>query len=365
MLPQALQLIQGARTKENVLAAFAALNPGDSDSRFRRRSAASPTDTACISDVALNLLNLRNPVTGDIVMPAPRAGGTVIGNDIDGRSVPVGGNPFIRQRNVVPGGVHAGPVHLQARRAAHGQQPPERHRLLRRVPRARSVSRSVEPGLALHAASAPIENATVALSDTHIFGSNKVNEMRGGVFYLNNTRQLDDPFLGLTNDSVGVPNPATFFDSSTATTRLGHYIGRPGGTMERFSFGGPNDSFNKRRAADLDDRRHAQLDHDGARAAHGRRVPAQRIQHQPARGAGDGVREVRQLHAAPARAGDRGRHAVRHHRQAVPLQRLQPVPRRRLAAVAVADAQRSASATSSSAGRRRSTAGSATSTSRR
>ena len=44
-----------------------------------------------------------------------------------------------------------------------------------------------------------------------------------------------------------MPNPATFYDSSTATMRLGHYIGRPGGTMERFSFGGPNDSFNKRR----------------------------------------------------------------------------------------------------------------------
>ncbi len=43
-----------------------------------------------------------------------------------------------------------------------------------------------------------------------------------------------------------MPNPATFFDTSNATTRLGHYIGRPGGTMERFSFGGPNDSFNKR-----------------------------------------------------------------------------------------------------------------------
>ena len=50
----------------------------------------------------------------------------------------------------------------------------------------------------------------------------------------------------MTNESIGVTNPATFFDSSNATLRLGHYIGRPGGTMERFSFGGPNDSFNRR-----------------------------------------------------------------------------------------------------------------------
>ena len=90
------------------------------------------------------------------------------------------------------------------------------------------------------------KNATVALSDTHIFGSSMVNEIRGGMFYLNNTRQLDEPFLDITNASVGIPNPANNYDTSSATTRLGHYIGRPGGTMERFSFGGPNDSFNKR-----------------------------------------------------------------------------------------------------------------------
>jgi hypothetical protein len=51
----------------------------------------------------------------------------------------------------------------------------------------------------------------------------------------------------MTNASVGVPNPATFFDSSDATLRLGHYVGAPGTLMERFSFGGPNDTFNKRR----------------------------------------------------------------------------------------------------------------------
>ena len=99
-LPQALQLIQGARTKENVLAAFAALNPSILTS-IPKAQCSSPTDRACISDVAINLLNLRNPVTGDFVIPAPRAGGTVIGNDINvvGSN---GGNPFIRQRNVVP-----------------------------------------------------------------------------------------------------------------------------------------------------------------------------------------------------------------------------------------------------------------------
>ena len=91
------------------------------------------------------------------------------------------------------------------------------------------------------------ENATVAISDTHICGTNKVNELRGGVFYLNNTRQLDDPFLDLTNASVGIPNPGDVLrhqqrdDCVSATTSAGRAA-----SMERFSFGGPNDSFNKR-----------------------------------------------------------------------------------------------------------------------
>lgn len=100
VLPQALQLIQGARTKENVLAAFAALNPSILQS-IPKAQCSGPRDTACISDVALNLLNLRNPATGDFVLAPPRAGGSVVGSDITAGSS-VGGNPFIRQRNVVP-----------------------------------------------------------------------------------------------------------------------------------------------------------------------------------------------------------------------------------------------------------------------
>ena len=40
-------------------------------------------------------------------------------------------------------------------------------------------------------------------------------------------------------------NPATVFDNSIATTRLGHFIGR--NNIANFSFGGPNDSFNRRK----------------------------------------------------------------------------------------------------------------------
>jgi hypothetical protein len=85
MLPDALRLVQGARTKESLLAAFSAINPGISAS-IPKAQCASPTDSACISDVALALFNLRNPVTGDYVIPAPRAGLATTGSDPGTRS---------------------------------------------------------------------------------------------------------------------------------------------------------------------------------------------------------------------------------------------------------------------------------------
>jgi Carboxypeptidase regulatory-like domain len=244
VLPQALQLIQGARTKESVLAAFAALNPSILQS-IPKAQCAGPGDTTCVSDIALNLLNLRNPVTGDYVIPAPRAGGAVFGADITA-GPSVGGNPFIRQRNVVPAEFTQDQYTLKL----DGQMTTN-NRLSGTVFYANFPGLDPFPDPFSLASPFTLKradrNATGSISDTHIFGSNKVNEIRGGVFYLNNSRQLDDPFLDLTNDGIGVTNPATFFDASDATTRLGHYVGRPGGLMERFSFGGPNDTFNKRR----------------------------------------------------------------------------------------------------------------------
>ena len=243
-LPQALQLIQGARTKESVLGAFAALNPSILTS-IPKAQCSSPTDRACISDVAINLLNLRNPVTGDFVIPAPRTGGTVIGTDINVAGSN-GGNPFIRQRNVVPAEFTQDQFTLKLDGQLSANNRLSATGFYANFP-------GLDPFPDPSSLVSPFtlkrtdENSTTAISDTHIFGATKVNELRGGVFDLNNSRQLDDPFSELTNQGIGVPNPATFYDSSTATTRLGHYIGRPGGTMERFSFGGPNDSYNKRR----------------------------------------------------------------------------------------------------------------------
>ncbi len=243
VMPQALQLIQGARTKDNVWAAFSQLNPSIQTS-IPKAQCSGPGDTACISDTAIALLNLRNPVTGDFVIPAPRTGGTVIGNDITAGTM-VGGNPFVRQRNVVP----AEFTQDQYTAKIDGQITTN-NRLNGTVFYAKFPGLDPFPDPSSMVSPFTLkrddENATVAIADTHVFGNNKVNELRGGMFYLNNTRQLDDPFLELTNQAIGVNNPATFFDASNATLRLGHYIGRPDGTMSRFSFGGPNDSFNRR-----------------------------------------------------------------------------------------------------------------------
>jgi hypothetical protein len=242
-LPQALQLIQGPRTKDNLLAAFAALNPSILQS-IPKAHCSGPGDTACISDVAVALLNLRNPVTGDFVIPAPRADAQLIGSDTAAGTV-VGGNPFLRQRNVVPAEFTQDQYTLKLDGQITANNRMSGTLFYAKFP-------GLDPFPDPYSLASPFtlrradRNTTFALSDTHVLGANKVNELRGGVFDLNNSRSLDEPFLGITNQSVGVQNPATFFDNSEATNRLGHYVGRPGGTLDRFSFGGPNDSFNKR-----------------------------------------------------------------------------------------------------------------------
>lgn len=235
VLPQALTLISGERTKQNVFDAFRALNPGIT---------ASIPNANAISDVAIRLLNVSNPATGDFIIPAPRASGPVVGRD-GNVSGSVGGNPYIRQRNVFPAEFEQDQFTLKLDgRLTH-------HNTL-----SGTLFYSNFPGLdsfpdPLSLASPFVlrradRNRTLAISDQHIFSPQLINEARFGYFYLDNTRRLDDPFLQITNESVGIPNPAVAFDSSPSTLRLGHYVGRPGTILERFSFGGPNDSFNER-----------------------------------------------------------------------------------------------------------------------
>ena len=243
VLPSALQLIGGDRTKENLLAAFSQLNPGITAS-IPKAQCTSANDRACVADVAVRLLNLKNPATGDYLIPAPRFGGSVVGSDIAATGS-VGGNPFIRQRNVFP---------------ADFKQDQFTTKIDARLSSANTLSGTfffsnfpaLDPFPDPLSLASPVtlkrndRNRTLVLSDVHVFGQRLTNEFRAGYFSLNNTRVLDDPFLAITNESVGIPNPALFFDQGPGTQRLGHYVGRPGTLMERFSFGGPNDTFNRR-----------------------------------------------------------------------------------------------------------------------
>jgi hypothetical protein len=223
-LPDALSLIRGERTPESLFQAFRATNP-----------AFSLTSPHEIDPVAVKLLQLRNPVTKDYVIPAP-AGRTPLGRTRD-----AAGNPLTLVRNVVPAEFRqdqfTGRLDAQLGSADRvsgvlfwsnfpGFDPfPDPSSLaspftLRREDRARVLS----------------------LSETRVFTSNLTAEARFGLFVLHNTRRLDDAFLSLTNESVGLNNPALLFDRRPATERLGHFVFRG----PRLSFGGPNDSFNRR-----------------------------------------------------------------------------------------------------------------------
>ena len=243
VLPQALQLINGARTKENLFAAFSQLNPGILTS-IPKAQCSSASDRACIADVAINLLNLKNPATGDYFIPAPRSGGSVVGNDVNA-TASVGGNPFIRQRNVFPASFKQDQFTLKMDARLSSVNTLSGTLFFANFP---GYDPFPDPG----SLASPVtlkrddRNRTLAISDMQIFGSNMTNEIRFGYFNLNNTRILDDPYLSITNTSVGIPNPALFYDQGPGTQRLGHYVGRPGTLMERFSFGGPNDTFNRR-----------------------------------------------------------------------------------------------------------------------
>ncbi|HEY9282224.1 MAG TPA: TonB-dependent receptor [Pyrinomonadaceae bacterium] len=247
VLPAALRLITGARTAENVVSAFSSLNP------CVRNAANTPVSGFCltpaqISPVALNLLNLINPITGDFLIPAPRGGiaSTIADQTVAGttNTTLFGGNPLVRQRNVFP---------------AEFEQDQFTVKLDGRLSAANTLSGTFffsnfpgfDPFNAPNSQASPAglvrddRNRTLAVSDIHVFSPVLINEARFGYFTLNNTRRLRDDFAAITSESVGIPNPALFFDDTTATRRLGQFIGR--NNIANFSFGGPNDSFNKRR----------------------------------------------------------------------------------------------------------------------
>ncbi len=233
LVPAAFALISGARTPENIVAAFRQLNP------------AFNLTPAQISPLAIQLLNTRNPKTGDFIIPS--AAGTSTRRDpsvnIGGTFGTIGGDPLVELRQVVP---------------AEFQQYQGSGRLDYRLTDANKLSASYFFGDFPRLD--PIKDPTTMLSpwvmrrsnrgqvasfaNTHFFSNSTINEFRAGFFALRNTRRLDDAFLTpeLSSAAFGISNPALLFDDSPANRRLGHFVDR-GIT---WSFGGPNDTGNRR-----------------------------------------------------------------------------------------------------------------------
>lgn len=241
LLPRALDLVGDKRSAQALVNAFRQLNPGFN------------LTAAQISPFALNLLNLRNPATGNFVIPAPS---TLPGEkDLAGPNgaplVDLEGNPLARLRQVFPAEFEQDQFTVRNDTQINTHNRVSATFFFANFP-------GFDPFPDPSSLSSPFTLArddrsrTLAVSDIHLISNKTVNEARFGYFRLNNTRRASDPFLGVTSESVlqgtGVPveqyNPSVLFDNRPATRRLGHFTAAPN---FNFSFGFPNDAFNTRR----------------------------------------------------------------------------------------------------------------------
>jgi hypothetical protein len=229
LLPQALSLISGPRTPENLVAAFQSLNP-----TFN-------LNPSQISPVALAILNTVNPVTGDFIIPGPS--GPAAGRDPTvaiGSFGSIGGDPLLEFRQIIPGEFQQDQLSTKL-----DVQMSDANRLSGTFFYSKFPSENPFPDPTTLASPFPLlrdnEGIVLSVTDTHV-GTNVINDLRVGYFMLDNTRRQTDEIAGITNASVGVFNPAVQYDDRAATTRLGHYVNRP----ITWSWGGPNDSYNNR-----------------------------------------------------------------------------------------------------------------------
>lgn len=196
--------------------------------QFNGCSGSNCLTAADISDVAWRILNLRNPVTGNFIIPSLRPGTfqplgivdqTGTGNFLFG-VFPNVTTRVLQRNNPLVEAVFVEPSRFK--------QDQFTLRLDGQINQNNTLSGTFffadfpgfdpfpDPG----SLASPFtlrrndKNRTLSMTNTHVFSSNLINEFRFGYFYLNNTRRLDDDFLEITNDAVGVANPATAFDNS-------------------------------------------------------------------------------------------------------------------------------------------------------
>lgn len=295
VLPEALAFITDRANPESVRQAFLfGARQGGAISSFTTAAcvrnlspASSVTDIVgtCIDprSPGFRLLNLRNPVTGDFFIPTLQAGryerlfynsnnvrvlenGVTRITDFSRFGLPFGlpiidraaqntvrgGFPLVRLRNVYP---------------ADFKQDQFTTRLDYNLLKGDSAGRGINTlnvtfFFADYPATDPFSddtlisptplikddrNRTLAVTDTHYFTPSLINEFRFGYFTLDNTRRLDERFLTpeLTNQGLGIPNPASVFAPGAPTDRAARFGGS--GNIADFSLNAPNDIFNRRR----------------------------------------------------------------------------------------------------------------------
>jgi hypothetical protein len=274
-LPSFLGLIQGERTEASVRNAIVAASLMEDNPTFLQQWLPPGVyPQAPVSPVAIKILNLTNPVTGNYWIPAPLKvdasanctnpyGSYIRGLCDDGTSsnkgqegVPINsallqgqnGNfrlPFTQQIILFP---------------ATFQQDQATGRVDFQISQRSFLSGNyffaafpgVDPFTDPSSQASPVgvkklNRAQVgSIAYQQLAGTAFMNELRGGFYFLRNTRQLDDPFLDptYTNDYAGINNPATFFDDSAGANRLGRFYFT--NNISHFSFSATNDAFNKR-----------------------------------------------------------------------------------------------------------------------
>ena len=251
ILPLAMSVLGDDRSKAAIAAAFNQFN-----GCVVGTNCLLPTD---ISDHAFQVFNLQNPVTGGFYIPSITNFRTLgIVDQAGAANFQFGNFPSIAMRSRMRNNPLVEVVTVQPSTF-------RQHQFTTRLDGQLSSKNTLSgtffysdfPGLDSfpdpNSLASPTvlerddRNRTLSIGDTHIFNSGLINEVRFGFYWLNNTRALTPDFStgDFTNEFVGVTNPASNFDPSVATTRLGHYIGR--NNIANFSFGGPNDSFNRRK----------------------------------------------------------------------------------------------------------------------
>jgi Carboxypeptidase regulatory-like domain/TonB dependent receptor len=281
VLPEYLADVQGERTPDSLLAAInrAYLSRGISQAYAK----CDRPGVNCLyeNSPGTRLLMTRNPVTGDYMVPTPRANAEKLFGDCANFPQPVynqgradwsltrfqpcrledqsarngatGGIPLVRQRNVVPADFIQDQFTTRLDYNLF-QGTSSSNTLAGTFFFADFPSTNPFPNSTL-ASPTPLvkndRNRTLSLTDTHVFSQNLINEARFGFFWLDNSRQLDERFMvpELTNDGLGISNPAKFFEPGPQTQRCANFAFR--NNLQDLSICPPNDIYNQRKQVTL------------------------------------------------------------------------------------------------------------------